>query len=279
MITVEGASSKPVYLSINDDQVEIKDASDLWGRDTYQTIDTINERIVGKSKPSVIAIGQAGENLVKYALVNNDKTNVAGRAGMGTVMGSKKLKAIAVRGSGKIEAGLPEEYTKKRKEIISKSKESIVTEYLKAQGTGAAMNSVGILTGDLVGRNWSLGDNSAVASKTGGDVMAEKYLTRPHSCYGCHVGCKRVVKVSEDPYKVEEGAGPEYEGLASFGTLLMIDDLAAIIKLNESCNKYGLDVISCGSSIAFAIDCLENGLITIDDTDGIALGWGKIDAV
>lgn len=278
MITIEGASAKPVYLSINNDQVEIKDASDLWGRDTYQTIDTINERIVGKSKPSVIAIGQAGENLVKYALLNNDKTNVAGRAGMGTIMGSKKLKAIAVRGSGKIEAGLPEEYTKKRKELISKSKESIVTEYLKAQGTGAAMNSVGILTGDLVGRNWSLGDNSAVAAKTGGDVMAEKYLTRSHSCYGCHVGCKRVVKVSEGPYKVEEGAGPEYEGLASFGTLLMIDDLAAIIKLNESCNKYGLDVISCGSSIAFAIDCLENGLITIDDMDGIALGWGEIDA-
>lgn len=103
MIAVEGAAAKPVYLSINDDQVEIEDASDLWGRDTYQTIDTINERIVGKSKPSVIAIGQAGENLVKYALVNNDKTNVAGRVGMGTIMGVKKLKAITVRGMGKVE--------------------------------------------------------------------------------------------------------------------------------------------------------------------------------
>jgi len=279
VIAIEGASPKPVYLSINDDQVEIKDAADLWGKDTYETVDTINEHAAGKGKPSIIAIGQAGENLVKYALVNNDKSNVAGRAGMGTVMGAKKLKAIAVRGTGKVEAALPEEYDKKRKELVAKSKESIITEYLKAQGTGAAMNSVGVLTGDLVGKNWSLGDNSAVASKTGGDVMAEKYLTRPLSCYGCHVGCKRMVKVSEGPYRVEEGAGPEYEGLASFGTLLMIDDLAAIIKLNESCNKYGLDVISCGSSIAFAIDCLENGLISLDDTDGIALGWGKIDAV
>lgn len=216
---------------------------------------------------------------MKYALVNNDKSNVAGRAGMGTIMGANKLKAIVGRGTGKVEAALPEEYEQKRKELVAKSKESIVTEYLKAQGTGAAMNSVGILTGDLVGKNWTVGDNSAVASKTGGDVMAEKYLTRPHSCYGCHIGCKRVVKVSEGPYKVEEGAGPEYEGLASFGTLLMIDDLAAIIKLNESCNKYGLDVISCGSSIAFAIDCLENGLISLEDTDGITLGWSKIDAV
>lgn len=277
-IAVEGVSPKPVYLSIDDDRVEIKDAADLWGKDIYETVDTLKEGLKGKKKVSVLAIGQAGENLVKFAVVGNDKASVSGRTGMGAVMGAKKLKAIAVRGSGKVEPALPEEYAERRKVVVAKAKESIVTQYLKAQGTNAAM-ALGMLTGDLPAKNWSLGDNMAGASKIGGEALTEQFLTKTHACHGCPVGCKRVVKVAEGPYKVEEGPGPEYEGTASLGSLLMIDDLAAVIKMNEACNQYGMDVISCGSTVAFAMDCFENGLISSKETDGIELKWGDADAV
>ncbi len=277
-IAVEGISDKPVYLFIDDDKVEIKDASDLWGKDIYETTDLLKERIGGRRKVKVLAIGQAGENLVKYATAINDKDAVFGRCGVGAVMGAKNLKAIAVRGTGKVEPATPAEFEKRRKQVMQKVKASAITRSLRAYGTDGGMVGSAI-SGDLPIKNWSLGENLELASKIDGVTLSKQYLVGPHACYGCPVACKRVVRVEEGPYRVAQGPGPEYETCASFGSLLMVDDLAGIVKANEACNRYGLDTLSCGASIAFAIDCFENGLIGKQDTDGIELKWGDIGTV
>ncbi|MFC1848336.1 aldehyde ferredoxin oxidoreductase family protein, partial [Chloroflexota bacterium] len=277
-IAIEGASDKPVYILIDDGKVEIKDASEFWGKDSYQTTDLLKEREGGSRKVKVLSIGQAGENLVKYASIHNDKASTLARCGGGAVMGAKKLKAIVVRGTGKVEPVDATGFGKSRKEFITKVNEHIATQFMRDYGTNGGM-MVCASRGDMPAKNWTLGDSMVVGSQIEGITMSTKYLVRPHSCHNCPVGCKRVVAVKEGPYQTEEGPGPEYEAAASFGSLLMVDDLAGIIKANETCNRYGLDVISCGSSIAFAIDCFENGLIGSEDTDGIALKWGDIDAV
>jgi aldehyde:ferredoxin oxidoreductase len=278
-IAIEGASSKPVYILIEDDKVEIKDASDLWGKDNYEVTDLLIERFGGRKKVKVLVIGQAGENLVRYAAIANKKRDFAGRCGMGAVMGSKKLKAIVVRGTGSINLASPTQFDERRKAIIAKAKAHPAVQVLRALGTNANLD-VGMVIGNLPAKNWSLGDNTAVASGIGGPVLSgEKFLTRADSCRGCLVGCKREVHITEGPYKGLAGPGPEYEAVASLGSLLMIGDIAAVIKLNESCSRYGLDVISCGGTLAMAIECFENGLIGLNDTGGIRLRWGDADAV
>jgi len=277
-IIIEGASDKPVYLFINDDKVEIRDASDLWGKDSYETIDMVTDKIGGGRKVKVLAIGQAGENLVKYAAIVHDKADVIGRCGLGAVMGSKKLKAIVVRGMGKASIAMPEDYNKARRAALDVIKDSAVAQAMHSMGTDATL-SLGMMTGDVPSKNWSLGENLEGSEALSGPAYSEKYLTRTHACYACPIACKRVVQVKEGPYKGEEQAGPEYETCCTFGTLIMNNDLAAVIKINEMCNRYGLDTISCGSTIAFAIDCFENGLITEDDTEGIKLTWGNMESV
>jgi len=275
-IAISGASSKPIYLSIEDDKVEIKDAADLWGKDTYDTTDVLKER--HGAKADVLAIGPAGENLVKFANIMNGKWGSISRCGGGAVIGSKKLKAIAVRGTGKVAPALPEEYAQVRKTVANKLKESEVTQYLKATGTnyGAETHAQ---TGGLPGKNFTVGDNVAMADKVGGTALTEQYLTKTHSCFTCPIGCKRMVKVGEGPYKMNEGAGPQYETAQAFGSLLMNDNLASLCKLNETVNKQGLDSISCGATIAFAMECFEKGLITSKDLDGGQLRWGNADDI
>jgi aldehyde:ferredoxin oxidoreductase len=277
-LSVKGASDKPVYILIDDGRVEIKDASDLWGKDSYDTTDAIKEREGGTKKVRVLAIGQAGENLVKYASILNDKEAILGRCGGGAVMGSKKLKAIAVRGSGKVEPAKPAEFDEVRKQVQEKVNEHVATLFLREHGTNGGM-MVQATTGDLPGKNWSQGDNMPVAMQIEGMTMTATYLVKGQACHRCPVACKRIVAVKEGPHQVDEGPGPEFEAAASFGTLLMVSDLAGIIKANDVCNRYGLDVISCGSAMGFAIDCFENGVIDAKDTDGIEMKWGDIDAV
>jgi len=277
-IIIEGASDKPVYLFIDDDKVEIRDAADFWGKDSYETTDMLRDKIGGGRKVKVLAIGQAGENLVKYAAIVHDKADVIGRCGLGAVMGSKKLKAIVVRGTGKASIAVPEDYNKARRAALDVIEDSALAQSLHSMGTDAAL-SLGMMTGDVPSKNWSLGENLEGSEALGGPTYSEKYLTRTHACYACPIACKRVVQVKEGPYKGEEQAGPEYETCCTFGTLVMNNDLEAVIKINEMCNRYGLDTISCGSSIAFAIDCFENGLITEGDTEGIKLTWGNMESV
>ena len=277
-LAITGASKKPVYLSIEDDRVEIRDASDLWGKDIYETTDIIEERYAGKGRVESLAIGPAGENLVSFANIMNGKWGSLSRCGGGAVMGSKKLKAIAVRGSGKSEPASPAELAKVRKIAANKINESVISQALKGYGTDMGIE-VHAMTGVLPSKNFTLGENSAMAAKISGSKVTEKYLTKAHACYTCPIACKRTVKVAEGPYKIKEGPGPQYETCAAFGSLVMNDDLAAIIKINEVCNRYGFDTISCGMSIAFAMQCFEKGLITSEDCDGGQLRWGNVDDI
>ncbi len=277
-IIIEGASDKPVYLFIADDKVEIRDASDLWGKDSYETTDMVTDKIGGGRKVKVLAIGQAGENLVKYAAIIHDKADAIGRCGLGAVMGFKKLKAIVARGTGKAGIAMPEDYNKARRAALDVIKNSAVAQSMHAMGTDAAL-PLGMMTGDVPSKNWSLGENLEGSEALGGPTYSEKYLTKTHACYACPIACKRVGQVKEGPYKGEEQAGPEYETCCTFGTLIMNNDLAAVIKINEMCNRYGLDTISCGATIAFAIDCFEHGLITEDDTQGIKISWENMESV
>jgi aldehyde:ferredoxin oxidoreductase len=277
-IIFKGASSTPVYLVVEDDKIELRDAKDLWGMDNYSLTDIMKERHGKERKPKVLSIGPAGENLVKFAAICNDKGDFIGRTGMGALMGSKKLKAVVVKGTKKVEVSHPEEYETLRKLLVAKSRDAVVAQSFRSMGTDAGMD-LGMMTGDVPIKNWTIGEAFELSANLGGPSMTEKYLTRNHACSFCPVACKRMVKVDDGPFKTEEGPGPEYETCATFGTLIMNDNLAGVIKINEWCNRYGLDTISCGATIAFAMEAYEKGLITKKDTDGIDLTWGNIQGV
>jgi len=274
-IVFKGISPQPVYLAIEDDKIELRDARDLWGIDNYTLTDLLKERHGKEKRPKVLSIGPAGENLVKFAAICNDKGDFIGRTGMGAVMGSKRLKAIVVRGTQKIEVSDPEGYSALRKSLIEKCRDAVVAQSFRSMGTDTGMD-LGMMTGDVPIKNWMVGENFDLSANLGGPSLTEKFLTRSHACSFCPVACKRVVKVDDGPFKTDEGPGPEYETCATFGTLIMNDDLAGVIKANEWCNRYGLDTISCGATIAFAMEAFEKGLITKKDTDGIELTWGNV---
>jgi aldehyde:ferredoxin oxidoreductase len=271
-----GASAKPVYLLIQDDKVELKDASDLWGKGNFEVAHILKERHGGK-KPKVVAIGQAGEKMVRFAAVCNGEKDFAARCGLGALMGSKKLKAIVAIGSGKIPLAEPEKFAERRKIAIQKAKENIITMVLGMSGTVAAVE-VSMATGDIPGSNWRIVGNQG-AGKIGGAVEnSPAFLGGTESCHGCVVGCKRVMDIKEGAFKGFKGPGPEYEGVGALGSNLMMEDMGAVIKMNEMCNDYGLDVISCGGVIAWAMECFEKGILKAKDLDGIELKWGDADA-
>ena len=275
-ITISGMSSKPVYLVIEDDKVEIKDAADLWGKDCYQTTDILTER--HGTKADVLEIGPAGENLVKFASVLNGKWGFISRCGGGAVMGSKKLKAVVIRGTGKVEPASPEEYAKIRKTVLKKIKESVSSQAIAEAGTAVAFEYYANI-GILPVKHFTVGDGSLYGPKLCGAAISAQYLTKRHACFTCPIACKRAVKVAEGPYAIEEGPGPQYETIASFGSSLQIDDLAAVLKMSETANRYGVDTISCAGTIAFAMECFEKGIITSKDLDGGQLRWRNPDDV
>ena len=260
-IIFKGISPQPVYLAIEDDKIELRDARDLWGMDNYTLTDLLKERHGKEKRPKVLSIGPAGENLVKFATICNDKGDFIGRTGMGAVMGSKRLKAIVVRGTQKMEVSDPGGYTALRKSLIAKSRDAVVAQSFRSMGTDTGMD-LGMMTGDVPIKNWMVGEDFELSAKLGGPSLTEKFLTKSHACSFCPVACKRMVKVDDGPFRTEEGPGPEYETCATFGTLIMNDDLAGVIKANEWCNRYGMDTISCGAAVAFAMEAFEKGLIT-----------------
>jgi len=274
-IIVTGVSSSPVYLSVVDGKAGIHDAKHLWGKDIYETTDELKAKDGGLK---VLAIGQAGENLVKIAAIGNDKGHFSGRTGLGAVMGSKRLKAIVARGKGRPAKADEERFKEVMKKALAEVKDSALAEGLHLMGSDANME-LGMIKGDVPIKNWTVGEAFDLASNLSGPTMREKYLTKEHACANCPVACKRVVKVADGPYRTEEGPGPEYETCATFGTMLMNDDLAAVIKANELCNRYGMDTISCGSAIALAMELYEKGIVTPSDTGGLELTWGNMDAV
>lgn len=274
-IVFEGRSKSPVFLSIMDDGAQLLDASTLWDRDIYETTDILKAR---DKSFKVLAIGPAGEHLVKIAAIGNDKGHFSGRTGLGAVMGFKRLKAVVVKGSGKVEKAHPEQYKNVFKVAIQEVKESAMAEGLHLMGSDTHMD-LGMIAGDVPVKNWTGGQDFELASHLSGPTMREKYLVKEHACANCPVGCKRIVKVDEGPFSTEEGPGPEYETCATFGTMIVNPDLAGVIKANELCNRYGMDTISCGAAIAWSMELYEKGILAGSDVDGLDLSWGNMDAV
>ncbi len=179
-------------------------------------------------------------------------------------MGAKRLKAICVRGTGKLAKADETRYREIHKAALLEIKESALAGSLRAMGSDANMD-IGMINGDVPVRNWTVGEDFELSAALSGPTLSETYLTRAHACANCPVACKRVVKVPDGPFRTEEGPGPEYETCATFGTMIMNRDLAGVIKANELCNRYGMDTISCGSAIAWAMELTEKGILTSTD--------------
>jgi aldehyde:ferredoxin oxidoreductase len=268
-ILLTGRAAHPVYLWIKDGLAELRDASHLQGQDSYQTQESIRQEL-GEPQARVACIGPAGENLVKYAAVMNDAGRAAGRTGMGAVMGSKNLKAIAVRGTGKVPLADEQafrDYVQQAREAI---KEDLTTEILRLMGTAGSAEML-MMLGDMPSRYFTGAEMNV--TPIGGATMAETILVKNVACYRCPIACGRLTDISER-YGLSRVDGPEYETIAACGSLLLVDDLPAIAYINHLGNRYGLDTITGGVTIALAYYLYEQGLITTRDTGGLELHWG-----
>ena len=274
-IVVRGQSERPVWLSIVEGQRPVlRDASGLWGLDTYDTQARVREEL-GDAKARVASIGPAGENLVLYAAIMNDHGRAAGRTGMGTVMGSKKLKAIAVRGRQRVGLAHQEAFHEAARRAVEIVKEDITTQVFHQMGTANAVDLL-YMWGSLPIKYWT-GHDFDECTLLSGVTMAETILTRAVPCFGCLVACGREVTLKATQYGVEVVDGPEYETIAMFGSSLLVSDLRGIAYANHLCNRYGLDTITTGASIGLAYLLYERGILTSDDTGGLPLRWGDIE--
>jgi aldehyde:ferredoxin oxidoreductase len=274
-IVIRGKAKKPVYITINDDKIEIKEAKNLWGRDTFETDALVKDEMGPKSH--VVCIGKAGENLVKFACIMNEGKDgrAAGRAGVGAVMGSKNLKAIGVLGNKKIPIAHEQELNQLIKELTAEMVES--TKPLTEYGTSNGLENCERV-GDFPIKNWYQG-NWKGAKKISGQYMASTILKKNYHCGRCVIGCGRAVEIKQGKYKMAETAGPEYETLAMLGANCLVDDIEAISKANELCNRHGLDTISTGSAIGFCMEAYEKGLINKQDTGNLEVKWGDADVL
>ncbi len=273
---IKGRAAEPVYLWVQDGEAELRDASHLWGKVTGDAEAAIKEEL-DDPKIQVLQCGPAGEKMVRFAAIMNMSNRANGRSGMGAVMGSKNLKAIAVRGHSRMEIADRESL----KELARWGAENFADSDVYSMGVhGTADVLVGQHeAGGLPTRNWASGafeGNEAI----GGDALSDTILKERDTCYACVVRCKRVVETEWQGKKVEPlYGGPEYETLATLGSYCGVDDLPAIAYANQLCNMYGMDTISCGATVAFAMDCFEQGLITTSDTGGLELRFGDAQAM
>lgn len=285
-IIIKGEAEKPVYLWIHDGEAELRDASHLWGRITGEVEATLKEEL-GDDKIEVLQVGPAGEKGVRFANLINMSNRANGRTGMGAVMGSKNLKAVAVRGTNKPTLADKEALNELARWGVANLAESDIAglgKYGTAETTGAQQTAGGLPTYNFtsgVFDGWEAIDGTTMYDTIlkGADEGKQDRYGRD-TCYACTVRCKRVVEITEGPFQVDPHyGGPEYETTSTFGNYCGIDNLAAISKANELCNKYGMDTISCGATIAWAMECFEEELITIEDTGGIELRYGNAEAM
>jgi aldehyde:ferredoxin oxidoreductase len=275
MVIFEGKAAKPVYLWIKDDLVELRDASALWGKEVPETTDMIRAETDEEAK--VACIGPAGEKLSLIACVLNEMGRAAGRSGVGAVMGSKNLKAVAVVGTGSVKIGNKEAFEAAQKDAANKIKSHPVGGTgLKAYGTNVLVNILNSV-GSLPTNNFNDG-YFPTADKVGGESLAKNNLLRPRGCFSCVIECGRATKVT-NPKFAGEGEGPEYETAWGFGPDCGIDNLDAVIKANYLCNELGLDTISTATTIACAMDMYEHGIITLKDTGGIPINFGNAEVM
>ena len=283
-LIIQGKANHPVYLWINDGKVEIKDAVSSWGKDTAETVDVIRKEL-DEPKASVADIGVAGEKLVAIACIAVDKDSYAGRGGLGAVMGSKNLKAVAVKGTQKSEVADPKRVLELAKELNQKILKTAPEGFLKGGTTGET--TPGEELGDLPIKYWR-GDSGGVWVK-----QAEK-LSYPYysealnvdlakcakiACRNCPIHCHRYMDTEGSGKYAVVGSGPEYEALGMLGSCNLVEDIHAVAKANQLCDLYGMDCISAGAFAAFATECYEKGLLTKEDTFGQELKWGDGDQV
>jgi aldehyde:ferredoxin oxidoreductase len=281
-VLFSGIAPRPVYLLVNEGKAELLDASDLWGLG----VSALEDLLVGRHGKGVqvCSIGPAGEKLALTACVMNDKERAAGRSGLGAVMGAKKLKCVVVKGKLKVPVHDEQKMKDLRKKYLKQATGAF--EVFNKYGT-AGITHDAILSGDGPVKNWGGAGTTDFPSERGRRISDDAVIGlegyKAYGCWHCPIACGGKVAQNGDrfPLELNHGVGhkPEYETLAMFGSNLLNDDLASIVKVNEICNNLGLDTISVGATIAYAIECYENGLITRQQTDGLELKWGNAAAI
>ncbi|MBN1572240.1 MAG: aldehyde ferredoxin oxidoreductase family protein [Deltaproteobacteria bacterium] len=306
-----GSSKEPVWVHLTNDGVEFKSAKHLWGKDTVETEEAIKKDLNDK-KVQIASIGMAGEKVSLISGIVNDSGRIAARSGLGSVMGSKKLKAFSVKGTGKIPVADPaamkkitEKFMKKFKRVGPPDKISVkflqpfgkligrtglhvptqpstVRLMFKKYGT-SALTAYSSEVGDSPVKNWGGVGYSDFPLDSKSSKLSEeeviKYEKKKYHCQACPLGCGGIFDIDFGKFKGTEGHKPEYETLSAFGSLILNDDLESIVEINEMCNRAGIDTISTGGAVAFAIECFENGIIDEKMTGGLKLGWGKSEEI
>ncbi|UCF84288.1 MAG: aldehyde ferredoxin oxidoreductase family protein [Desulfobacteraceae bacterium] len=278
-IFVSGIATSPKYLLVTNDGLELKDGSHLWGRDTINTEEMLR-RELGVQKMRVASIGPASERMSLISGIVNDKGRVAARSGVGAVMGSKRLKAVVVHGNRKVPVINRDRLSRLSKTFIKEISDLKGFPQLIMDFGTCGMTESLVFTGATPVKNWLLsGEKAFPTSSKLSDTAVTQYQTKRYGCANCPIACGGVCRVPEGPYPLQEVKKPEYETLAAFGTMCMNDDLLSIFKMNDMCNRSGIDSISAGSVLAFAMECFEKGIINTGDTDGINLTWGNSQAM
>jgi aldehyde:ferredoxin oxidoreductase len=270
-LIVFGKAQKPTYVWLKDGHVEFRDAGHIWGLDTFKTDSAIKKEL--GQKVQICAIGPAGENLVKFSGIFTDGVHArtAARCGLGALMGSKNLKAIAVQGTRDVLVEDIDALRKSVRELLQRFKEKLKgMSQFGTPGLVVPCESIG----DLPIRNWTRGKWTEGAKKIGAQELNEKYLKKRFHCAGCVVGCGRTVGGTIDP-ELEETGGPEYETLAMLGSNCLVDDLPSLLRLNEFVNRLGLDSIETGAVVAFCMELYEKGLIGSEELGSVELQWGN----
>ena len=270
---ITGKAQTPIYLWLHGKSLEVRNAAHLWGQDTYSTQDKVKEEI-GQKSSHVCVIGTAGEKGVLFASIMCDHGRMAGRTGLGAVMGSKNLKAIAVRGEGEIPVVDLTAYKSLRSESNRKLHDDNEAKILRDIGTGGVANYSEYL-GAMPVKYYSHGAFEKIDDISGAK-MTETILTGRSACQGCVIACGRVVTLPGDNFKRK---GPEHETMVGFGANLLNDNLEAIVRMGELCDRYGMDTISCSNTIGLAFHLFEEGAISTKDTDGLGLQWGDVNAI
>ncbi len=281
-VLFSGISAKPVYLFIDEGRAQLLDAADLWGLGVTALEDLLVQRH-GKGT-QVCSIGPAGERLALSACIMNDKERAAGRSGLGAVMGSKRLKCIVVKGKMAVPVHDAQQMKELRKKYLKQATGAF--EVFNRYGT-AGITHDAILSGDAPVKNWGGAGATDFPSQRGRRISDEAVVSlegyKSYGCWHCPIACGgRVTQTGgRFPLTLNDGVGhkPEYETLAMFGPNLLNDDLASIVKLNEICNNLGMDTITVGATIAYALECCENGLLSRQQTDGLDLRWGNAEAI
>jgi len=276
-VIIVGKAARPCYLFVYDGQAELRSAEHLWGLDTY----TLDPKILAETDPKAVvaSIGTAAEIGVLIANVMNDgaEGRAAGRCGLGAVLGDKKLKAVVVRGNGKVPVADPGGLNKLVKKHASMAAKQLAG--MRQYGTAnIVQNSEQI--GSIPLQNFKYPHRwEAGAEKISGKTLAERLILRPYFCHSCVIGCGNLVQVNDGPYKTVAGAGPEYETICLLGANLLIDQPEPISLANELCNRYGIDTMDTGNLVGVAMEAYERGLLTEADTGGVAMKWGDADAM